>query len=113
MNLSHEIYCNPCFISSVSEQLADYNKTLESAKDVNVFLKAQSKETRLIKRKQEAIVVQDCLDEKETLMRLAFGAAKAGFNGLIDVELIQKKIRDGRYQTSSWSGTGIPAHLKK
>lgn len=113
VELTHEIYCNPCFIETVSAPLADYRETFEKAKDINVFLKAQSKETRLIRRKQEAIVVENCLDEQETLLRLAFGAAKAGFNGLIDVELIQKKVRDGTYQTSSWSGSGIPANLKK
>lgn len=66
-----------------------------------------------MKRIEDPVVVNNCPDELETMMRLAFHAAEAGFNGLIDVEIINTKVRDGAYQTTTWSGSGIPANVKK
>lgn len=86
---------------------------MELAKDIDVFYKQQSKETRLLQRRHELLKVQGCQDEQETLMRLAFLAAQAGFNGLIDVEVVGKKVRSGSYQTTTWSGTGLPTQVKK
>lgn len=50
-HLSHKAYCVPCFDSKVAAELETYNQDLEKARNVYVFTKAQSKETRLIKRK--------------------------------------------------------------
>ncbi|MGZ6460585.1 MAG: hypothetical protein ACXWQX_16150 [Bdellovibrio sp.] len=84
---------------------------MEQAKNVAVFFKEQSKETRLMSRKASAFVVKDCADKDETVMRLAFFAAKANFNGLIDVDISFKKVREGSYQTLKWNGSGIPVNI--
>jgi hypothetical protein len=41
-------------------------------------------------------------------MRLAFLAAKAQFNALVDVDIVPKKVRNFGYQTSLWQGSGVP-----
>ncbi len=45
-------------------------------------------------------------------MRMAFAAAKAGYDSLVDVELKAEKWRDHAYQKSVWHGTGVPANSK-
>ncbi len=110
--LKHEVYCPPCFNLHVSDQWDDYQATMEKAKNINVYLSNQSKETRLIKRIQKPIKVSGCKDHDETLLRLAFQAVKAGFNGLIDVDLVSQKVKIAGYQTQTWSGKGIPVELK-
>lgn len=109
--LSHSTYCVSCFDEKVAPALAQYNETMELAKDVLVYSKTQTKETRLIKRKEQPVHVVGCKDHDETILRLAFLAAKAGHNGIIDVQLSSEKIKNGSYQTMRWSGTGIPAHI--
>lgn len=109
--LKHSVFCPPCFNLHVSDIWDDYQKTMEQAKNINVFLTNQSKESRLIKRIQKPIKVVECKDHDETLMRLAFQAVKAGFNGLVDVELTSKKVKMSGYQTLVWAGVGVPAQI--
>lgn len=86
---------------------------MERAKDVQVFFKTQGKETRLIKRLEEPYEVLDCNDEDETVMRLAFLAAKNNFNSIIDVDLKYEKIRINGYQTHKWSASAVPANIQE
>ncbi len=109
--LSHTTYCNPCYLTEVTPGLAAYNARIEKAKTVQVYYKEDSKQTRLIKRDQNPVKVKECADRAETLLRLAFMAVNAGFEGLVDVEIVSEKIRTGAYQTVKFSGSGIPAYL--
>ena len=106
---SHTTYCSPCYNEKVSPVVDNYNETVERAKNIMIFTKQQNKETRFIKRYEEVVHVSDCLDREDVMMRLAFFAAQGDFNGVIDIEVVSKKIRNGSYQTTQWSGSGIPA----
>lgn len=107
--LSHGAYCGPCYDAKIVPELGAYNETMEAAKNIAVFMKDQSKETRNFSRKEAALKVVDCEDREEALLRLAFMAVKADFNALIDVELSYEKIRSGgSYKTHKWSAKGIP-----
>ncbi|MFN7904902.1 MAG: hypothetical protein ACK5P5_06925 [Pseudobdellovibrionaceae bacterium] len=111
--LSKTLYCAHCFREKVETPLAEYNEIIERAKAVNVFNNTQGKETRLFKRTEKAVQVVKCNDYEETLLRLAFFAAQGGYNSLVDVKLTPEKVRSGSYQTTVWSGIGIPTNGKK
>lgn len=112
VHLQHTTYCGPCFDARVAPTLETYNQTMEKARDVNVYFKTQGKETRTFKRKHEALKVEECDDRDEALLKLAFLAAKANFNTLIDVNLTSKKEIINGYQRSIWSATGIPMNAE-
>lgn len=109
--LNHTTYCGACFDSQVQPEMANYDQMMEKAKNIHVFEKNQSKETRLIKRLEEPVQILVCDDEKETVLRLAFLAAEKNYNSIIDVETSYKKIKNGSYTNLTWSGSGIPAHV--
>lgn len=111
-DFAHGVYCAGCFAEKIAPQLAAYEQTLEQAKNILVFNKSQGKETRLIKRIEKPVHVKDCADENEAVMKLAFAAAQANYNAIIDVNLIPQKVRTGSYQTTIWSGSGVPAHVQ-
>jgi hypothetical protein len=106
--LSHTTYCNPCYTVHILPAQETYAALIEKAKNVLVYDKTQGKETRLMKRLEKPLRISNCPDREETLLRLAFLAAQANFEAIIDVNLTGEKVRDGSYQTTSWSGTGIP-----
>jgi hypothetical protein len=81
------------------------------AKEVMVFFKTQSEETRLIRRVEKPFQVSDCVDRDEVIMRLAFLAAENNFNALVDVSVLSEKVRNEGYQTTKWKGTGVPVQL--
>lgn len=110
-NLEHAIYCGPCFDAQVAPALEFYNQTMARAKEVLVFFKDQGKETRLFKRSEIALKIENCPDRDETVLRLAFLAAQENFNAIIDVDLSSKKIRNAGYQTSTWCGSAIPTQV--
>ncbi|WII73318.1 hypothetical protein QJS83_05470 [Bdellovibrio sp. 22V] len=110
-DLSHSTYCGPCFDAKVAPELESYNQALEDAKNIIVFFKTQSKETRNFKRNETPFKVKGCADREETLLRLAFFAVKGRFNALIDVDITSEKVLKGRYQTQIWHGTAIPAQV--
>ncbi len=110
-DLTHAVYCNPCFDQHVAGPLAEYQERLNAAKNVFVFMKNQSKETRLIKRKLPMVRVEDCDDRDETILRLAYAAVKAGCNAIVDADLVAKKEKDGGYQWTRWCGTALPVKV--
>ncbi len=110
-DLNHSTYCPPCFNEKVEPELTAYNQIMAQAKEINVYYKKQSKETRLIKRFVDPVKVEACTDRDETILRLAFLAAKDHFNSIIDVEVESVKVKSGSYQNLSWSGVAIPAQV--
>jgi hypothetical protein len=109
--LKHSIYCSSCYDQTVATEMESYNQILELAKDVNIYFKTQGKETRTLKRKEKPVKITNCPDYDEALLRLAFLAAKANYNCLIDVEMNSKKEIVNGYQKTIWSGTGIPTQV--
>lgn len=110
--LSYDVYCVTCYSQNIEAQLEAYQATLEQAKNVLVFNKKQGKETRLIKRTEKPVHVRDCKDHDEAVLRLAFFAAQANYNAIVDVDVVGTKVRTGSYQTTLWSGSAVPAHVQ-
>ncbi|MBY0554402.1 hypothetical protein K2P97_07730 [bacterium] len=110
-DLRHTAYCVTCYDQKVAPTLANYTDLMDKAHDTIVFMKAQNKETHRIKRDEEVVKVVDCSDKDETILRLAFYAAQKGFNAIIDVEVTPKKVKNGNYQTTVYTGTAIPAQV--
>lgn len=112
-DLSHITYCHGCFEAKVANALISYDDVMERARNIEIFTKSQGRETRLMKRAVRPVEALNCPDKQETILRLAFLAAEAGYNGLIDVELKSKKIIVNSYQSTLWNGRGVPIQLKR
>ncbi len=106
--LSHRLYCGVCFDETVAPALASYEAAVEKARFVNVFYKGQGEETRKMRRLEKPLKIEKCKERSEVLLRLAFKAAEAGFNCLLDVHITSEKVRAGSYQSTLWTGTGVP-----
>lgn len=104
-------YCNQCFDEKVSGPLSEHEATMEKAREVMIFMKNQTKKTGHIKRKELPLLVEDCEDEQETIMRLAYWAAKDGFNCLLDINITTKKIIVGSHKKTIFNGTAIPVTI--
>lgn len=111
--ISIGLYCPVCHASHVQPALDRYIEALEAAKNVNMFYRTQSKECRFVRRIESPVEVHDCDDKDEAILRLAFLAVQAGKNALVDVEVRSRKIIDGGYQSSSWSGRAVPADIEE
>lgn len=110
--LERERYCPQCYDDKVAPELQSYNRTMARAKDVAIFYKRQSKETRKFRCTQKPLRVENCVDRNEAILRLAFLAARQNFNTIIDVEVLAEKVRNAGYQTSIWKCAGIPIRKK-
>ena len=109
--LLHRTYCGRCYDETVSPALASYEDQMRRARGVLVFFKTQGEETRLMRRLEKPFRVLDCADRDETILRLAFFAAKSNFNALIDVDVTYRKVRNFAYQTTKWEGTAVPTNV--
>ncbi len=104
------VFCNSCFESDIAPTLNEYDEVMERAKQVFVFFEKQSKETRLIRRSEKKFNVGGD-DQTDIVMKLAFLAAKSGFNAVVDIAVKGEKRRDGSYKLMTWTGTGTAAHV--
>ncbi|MCB0347527.1 MAG: hypothetical protein KDD37_01765 [Bdellovibrionales bacterium] len=111
--LQKSAYCPSCFEAHVRDELDKYNNLLEKAKNFPVYSKAQTKETRLMKRNRPKITVSDCDDKEEALLKLAFMAVCDDCTSIVDVEVVSQKVRNHGYQTQTWTASGIPVKLVK
>lgn len=109
--LTHKTYCSFCFDDKVSGPLESYNSMMDKAREVVFFRKDQAKMTGHLKRKEDPLKVQDCEDEQETIMRLAFQAAEGEFNCLLDLKITNKKIIVGSHKKTIFSGEAIPINV--
>lgn len=112
-NFIQKSFCQNCYQTSVWPELQQYEETLEKAKQVFVYYKHQGKETRLMKRNEKPLKVENCVDKDEATMKLAFQTCLMKHNALLDVELSSTKVRQGGYQTLIWKGEGIPTTLNE
>ncbi len=113
-HISNKSFCPNCFDEKVRDELSDYISIMDKAKDVNVYAKVQSSETRLMRRVAKQIKIKDCEDKEEALMRLAYLAAQKGFDTIVDVDIISKKVKlGGRYKKLVWDGTATPIDSTK
>lgn len=106
--ISHNWYCSVCFDNNVGTALATYEEIADRARKISVFDISQGKETRFIKRIEKPVVMESGLDQFDITMRLAYIAAEKNCNALVDVNIKAVKVRDGSYQTTAYSGSGIP-----
>ena len=109
--LLHSSYCPTCFDQTVAPELEAHREIMERAEGVFVFFTTQRKEIPLIKRSRVSYEVKECIDRDQTILRLAYFAARDGFNAVTEVDVVSVKVRDGAYQTSKWAGTGVPAQI--
>jgi hypothetical protein len=109
--LSHSSYCVKCYDDEVLPALTDYNEMTERAKDVYYLSKAYPGWIRVLQRHTKRVVVDDCDDRRETILRLAFQAAEMGFNAIIEAEVESFKTRNHAYQSARWKGSAMPAKI--
>ncbi len=109
--LEKEIFCPSCFDKDVLPLAQDYQAKEQAAHNLTYFSKIQSKETRLMSRKEPAITIKDCHDRQEVILKLAFMTVEMNFNSMIDVDTVSEKLRNGGYQTLRWSGSAVPVNL--
>lgn len=111
--LSDKLYCQACYEKEVASSLNEYEEILKRAGEVSVFFKEQSKETRLIKRRENIVNVADFEDYDGSIMYMAYKAALVGCNALVDVELKSKKTKISGYTKTLWSGSGRPVKVEE
>ena len=104
------VFCNSCFEKDIAPTLNDYDQIMERAKQVFVFFEKEGKETRLIRRSERKFNVAG-EDESDIVLKLAFLAAKSGFNAVVDIAVKGEKRRDGSYKLMTWTGSGTAAHV--
>ncbi len=112
--LQDKSYCPNCYHGEVAETLEQYQQELIQAREVDVYMMNQTKETRLFDKKAKALKVTDCYSEEDVLMQLAFLAVRKGFNTIINVAVKSSKEKiTGNYTKLVWQGTCIPLTRQK
>jgi hypothetical protein len=110
-DLTHSQYCLPCYGNKIRPMILNYRQTMKRAKDVLFLDKPRRNPVRILRKLNEPLLVKDCADREETILRLAFKAAELGFNSVVKASVNHKKIRNAGYQKMIWQGTGIAATL--
>lgn len=111
--LTHSVYCGSCYDSTVAPEMEKYEELMALAKKVFVFFIVRKRPIPLTRKSKEYVKVAACQDRDETILRLAFFAALAGYNAIMETDVTSEKVRDGSYQTSVWSGSALPADVNE
>ncbi len=108
-----EIYCPNCYNDNIEPVLDKYNEILDLAKDVNAYVGNSDLRARAIRRIEKPVKIEDCLSREDALMRLGFLVAQKGFDTMVDVSIVSKKVGGAkRYKKLVWSGTAVPVDPK-
>ncbi len=104
-------FCQTCYVTDINVLVSKDLELLNRAREIRVFSKSQTKETRLIKRPEFGMTINNALDEPELILKMAYQAVLLECNSIIEVETKQTKVRNGSYQTSTWSGFCYPTNV--
>lgn len=110
--LKHTYYCASCYDQHVEPYKNEYESSLQDAKQINVIYKGSKSSIRVLRKADKPVYIENSPDRDETILRLAFHAARGGYNAVIDVEVASQKVRNEGYQKMAWSGHGTPAEIK-
>ena len=110
-DLTHTTYCVNCFDEKVRDAKEEYDATMDKAREVIIFTKAQTKITSRVVRKADPYKVENCEDEQEAIMRMSFFAVQEDYNALVDIIVNTKKIVIGSHKKTVYSATAIPVTL--
>jgi hypothetical protein len=103
--------CPTCFEDKILPHKKRFDELLEKANDIYFLTKSYKGYVRVHNKHSKRVIVADCDDRRETIVRLAFFAAELGFNAIIDSEVESKKVRMGKYQSTRWYGSALPAKI--
>ena len=103
--------CPKCYEDKILPHKQRFDELLEKANDIYFLTKSYKGYVRVHNKHSKRVVVEDCDDRRETIVRLAFFAAELGFNAIIDSEVESKKVRMGKYQSTRWFGSAVPAKI--
>lgn len=109
--LTHASYCSTCYDQEVVGPTQEYLNKVEKSKEIIVFSKNESKQTRLFSRKELPYIVENCDDEDDALRRMSFFAVEDNYNCLVDITFSKKKIVVGSHKKFIWSGRSIPVNI--
>lgn len=108
-DLDGETFCPNCYDESISSRLENYNRILDSAKDVNAYVGNSDLRARAIRRIEKPVKIDACVSKEEALLKLGFLVAQKGFTTMVDVVLVSKKVGGiTRYKKLMWNGTATP-----
>lgn len=110
--LKHTYYCASCHDQHVGPFQSDYENALEAAKKIIVIYKGSKSSIRVLRKAEKPLSFENMPDRDETILKIAFQAAKEGYNAIIDVEVSSQKVRNEGYQKMAWAGRGTPAEIK-
>jgi uncharacterized protein YbjQ (UPF0145 family) len=110
--LKHTYYCPLCYDQHVEPFKAQYEATMQEAKQINIIYKGSKSSIRVLRKAEKPLNIENSPDRDEAILRLAFHAAKNGYNAVIDVEVSSQKVRNEGYQKMAWLGRGTPAVIK-
>ena len=103
--------CPNCFEEKVLPHKIIYDETMERAKDIYFLTNNYPGYVHVLQKHNKRVIIEKCVDRREMIMRMAFFAAELGFNAIIAADINNSKIRMGKYQSSTWSGSAIPANI--
>lgn len=109
--LKHTYYCGACNDQHVAPFRAEYETAMEKAKDVNVIYRDSKSSLRVLRKAPQMVRSTGFADRDEAILKLAFEAARAGFNALIEVTVQSQKLRNAGWQKTQWSAQGVPAEI--
>lgn len=109
--MNHAQYCVTCFDSKIAPELAAYDAVVEEAKEVTVIVSTYRGQIPVIQKSPRVVEVRDHADKDEAILHLAYLARLGGWNSIIEVKLEPKKVRNHAFESTSWSGTALPAKI--
>ncbi len=106
--LQNQIFCYDCFTDKVEPEIEKYQRTLAAAKEVIYLTKNYKGIIPTLRKAKFPVQVHKHVDRRDAIMHMAFLAAHEDYNAIIQADTVQKQLRNEAYQTSEWSGSGLP-----
>lgn len=104
-------FCRDCHEREIAPIEAAYDEVQRRSEGITVVRKTFRGQLPCLKRASASTVVANAAAANLALRHLQFLAAWAGYDAVVDVEVIPTKVRNHAYETKRWDAVGWFANL--
>lgn len=108
-----QIFCSTCYESQALPLIQKRQELEANAQGVYYWSKSYRGRIPVLEKSSKVLTVAQCKDRGDAILRLSYEVAKHGYNGLLNLEVQSKKVRNEGYQKMAWSAQGLPVLIDK
>jgi hypothetical protein len=106
-------FCVDCYAELIEPEMAKYKEAFDRSYQITLIRKSFRGFVPILQKAKAPLLVKDHVDKGDAIAHLCFLTAWYGYDAMMDVEAVAKKIRNHAWEKKEWSASALPVKLDR